>query len=99
MYVKFVIVVDEDINVHKWQDVIWAISTKVDPTRDTMMIEDTPIDYLDFASPKDGLGSKMGIDATNKIDSEITREWGTQIDMTKEIKDLVDKKWKDYGIK
>ncbi len=98
LYVKFIIVVDEDINVHDWKDIIWAISTKVDPVRDTMLIEDTPIDYLDFASAKDGLGSKMGIDATNKIDSEITRQWGTQIDMTKEIKDLVDKKWKDYGI-
>lgn len=98
MYVKFVIVVDEDINVHEWKDVIWAISTKVDPVRDTMLIEDTPIDYLDFASPKDGLGSKMGIDATNKIESEITRQWGDQIDMTEEIKDLVTGKWKDYGI-
>jgi len=97
MYVKFIIVVDEDINVHDWKDVIWAMSTKVDPIRDTVLINDTPIDYLDFASPKDGLGSKMGIDATNKIDSEITREWGSQIDMTDDIKELVTKKWKDYG--
>ncbi len=97
MYVKYVIIVDEDINVHDWDDVVWAISTRVDPARDTVIIEDTPIDYLDFASPKDGLGGKMGIDATNKIPPEVTREWGTKMEMTAEIKDLVEKRWKEYG--
>lgn len=98
LYVKYVIVVDEDIDVHNWDDVVWALATRVDPARDSFTIEDTPIDYLDFSSPKDSLGSKMGIDATNKIGSEVTREWGTKIEMTEEIKDLVTKKWKDYGI-
>lgn len=98
LYVKYVIVVDEDINVHNWDDVVWALATRVDPARDSFTIEDTPIDYLDFSSPKDSLGSKMGIDATNKIGSEVTREWGTKIEMSEEIKDLVTKKWKDYGL-
>ena len=76
MYTKFIIVVDEDINIRDWKDVIWAITTRVDPLRDTTMIDRTPIDYLDFASPIAGLGSKMGIDATNKLNGETTREWG-----------------------
>ncbi len=98
MYVKYIIVVDEDIDVHKWDDVIWAISTRADPGRDTMIIEDTPIDYLDFASPKDGLGGKLGIDATNKMPPEVSREWGEKMEMTDEIKELVTRKWGEYGI-
>lgn len=79
MYTKFIIVVDDDVNIRDWKDVIWAITTRVDPIRDTTMIDRTPIDYLDFASPISGLGSKMGIDATNKIHGETTREWGRVI--------------------
>ncbi len=97
MYVKYVIIVDDDIDVHDWNDVVWAISTRADPARDTVIIEDTPIDYLDFASPKDGLGGKMGIDATNKMPPEVTREWGEKMEMTAEIKELVEKRWKEYG--
>lgn len=74
MYTKFVIVVD-DIDVKNWQEVIWALSTRVDPSRDTTLVDNTPIDYLDFASPISGLGSKMGIDATNKLAGETNREW------------------------
>jgi len=98
MYVKYVIVVDDDINVHDWADVVWALSTRVDPKRDTMIIENTPIDYLDFSSPLDSLGSKMGIDATTKIPPEVTRKWGEKMEMSKEIIDLVDRKWADYGL-
>jgi 4-hydroxy-3-polyprenylbenzoate decarboxylase len=76
MYTKFIIVVDEDIDIRDWREVIWAITTRVDPVRDTMMVENTPIDYLDFASPVSGLGSKMGLDATNKWPGETQREWG-----------------------
>ena len=79
MYTKFIIVVDDDINIRDWKDVIWALTTRVDPQRDTTLIDRTPIDYLDFASPLPGLGSKMGIDATNKIHGETTREWGRLI--------------------
>ena len=79
MYTKFIIVVDDDINVRSWQDVIWAISSRCDPVRDTTLIENTPIDYLDFASPISGLGGKMGIDATNKLPGETQREWGREI--------------------
>ncbi len=98
MYVKYIIVVDADIDVHKWEDVIWAISTRVDPGRDTIIIENTPIDYLDFSSPVECLGGKLGIDATNKQPPEVTRAWGEKVEMDKVIRDLVDKKWKDYGI-
>ncbi len=98
MYVKYVIVVDDDIDVHNWSDVIWAISTRVDPKRDTLLVENTPIDYLDFSSPLDSLGSKMGIDATAKTPPEVSRKWGEKMEMEKEIIDLVDRKWKDYGI-
>ena len=98
MYVKYIIVVDDDINVNDWNDVIWAISTRVDPKRDVMIIEDTPIDYLDFSSPVPELGSKMGIDATIKIPPETKREWGKKLEMDKVILDLVDKRWKEYGI-
>ncbi len=98
MYTKFVIVVDEDINVRKWEDVIWAISTRMDPARDITIIENTPIDYLDFASPESGLGSKIGFDATNKIPPETHREWGEKIYMDKDVIDKVTKSWEKYGI-
>lgn len=98
MYVKYVIVVDDDINVHDWADVIWAVSTRVDPARDTLIVERTPIDYLDFSSPLDSLGSKMGIDATTKSPPEVSRKWGEKMEMTPEIVELVTKKWKEYGL-
>lgn len=98
LYVKYVIVVDEDIDVHNWSDVIWAIATRVDPGRDTVIIENTPIDYLDFSSPKDALGSKMGIDATTKLPPEVTRKWGEKMEMDPSVVELVTKRWKDYGI-
>ncbi len=98
MYTKFIIVVDDDIDIRDWKEVIWAISTRSDPARDSMVIENTPIDYLDFASPIAGLGSKIGIDATNKISSETTRHWGKKIEMTKEISDKIDKIWDFLGL-
>lgn len=98
MYTKFIIVVDEDINIRNWQDVIWAMTTRMDPARDTVLIENTPIDYLDFASPVSGLGSKMGMDATNKWKGETTREWGTPIVMEQKVKDRVDLIWKTLGL-
>jgi 4-hydroxy-3-polyprenylbenzoate decarboxylase len=99
MYVKYIIVVDEDIDVHDWADVIWAISTRVDPARDTLIIERTPIDYLDFSSPTDSLGSKLGIDATTKGPPEVTRPWGKLMKMDPAIEELVKKRWKEYGLK
>ena len=98
MYTKFVVVVDEDINIRRWEDVIWAITTRMDPIRDTVMIDNTPIDYLDFASPVAGLGSKMGLDATNKMAGETEREWGSTITMSDEVKARVDSLWQDLGI-
>ncbi len=98
MYTKFVVVVDDDVNVRQWEDVIWAITTRMDPARDSVMIENTPIDYLDFASPVAGLGSKMGMDATNKMEGETNREWGSTITMTDEVKARIDAMWKDLGI-
>jgi len=98
MYTKFVIVCDDDINARDWNDVIWAITTRMDPIRDTTMIDNTPIDYLDFASPVSGLGSKMGMDATNKWPGETTREWGEPIVMTPEVKQRVDEIWDQLGI-
>jgi 4-hydroxy-3-polyprenylbenzoate decarboxylase len=98
MYTKFVIVVDECINARDWNDVIWAISTNVDPARDVTMIEHTPIDYLDFASPASGLGSKMGVDATKKIGAETHREWGRKIRMSDDVIDEVTIKWQSYGL-
>lgn len=98
MYTKFVIVVDDDIDARNWEDVIWAISTRVDPARDITIIENTPIDYLDFASPMSGLGSKMGLDATNKLPAETTREWGTPIEMDRSVKQKVDAIWSELGI-
>ncbi len=93
MYTKFVIVVDEDVNVRNWQDVIWAITTRMDPARDLTILENTPIDYLDFASPVSGLGSKVGFDATNKWPGETNREWGKPIVMDKEVLKKVDAMW------
>jgi len=98
MYTKFVIVVDDDINIRDWKEVIWALSTRVDPTRDTSLIDNTPIDYLDFASPISGLGSKMGIDATNKHPGETDREWGDPIVMSDEVIAKIDAIWSELGI-
>ena len=98
MYTKFVIVCDDDVNARDWQDVIWAITTRMDPARDTTLIENTPIDYLDFASPVSGLGSKMGMDATNKWPGETDREWGEPIVMSDEIKQRIDAIWDDLGL-
>ncbi len=98
LYTKFVIVVDDDIDVRDWKDVMWAISTRMDPVRDTMLVENTPIDYLDFASPESGLGGKMGLDATNKMAPEVHREWGRPLAMDAEIVDRVSRKWKDYRL-
>jgi 4-hydroxy-3-polyprenylbenzoate decarboxylase len=97
-YTKFVIVTDDDIDVRDWSQVLWAVSTRVDPARDSMLVENTPIDYLDFASPVAGLGSKLGIDATNKWPGETTREWGTTITMTPEVKTRVDQIWQELGL-
>lgn len=98
MYTKFVIVCDDDVNARDWNDVIWAITTRMDPARDTTLIENTPIDYLDFASPVSGLGSKMGLDATNKMPGETDREWGTPIVMDDKVKQRVDAIWQDLGL-
>lgn len=98
MYTKFVIIADDDIDARDWKDVIWALSTRVDPARDLTILENTPIDYLDFASPESGLGSKLGIDATNKWPPETKREWGEKIRMDHDIIDLVTRRWSDYGL-
>ncbi len=98
MYTKWVIVVDDDINPRDWKDVMWAISTRMDPARDITVIEGTPIDYLDFASPESGLGSKIGLDATNKLPPETHREWGEKLRMDQQIVDLVDRKWSSLGL-
>ncbi|MBT3626966.1 MAG: UbiD family decarboxylase, partial [Rhodospirillaceae bacterium] len=98
MYTKWVIVVDDDINVRDWKDVMWAVSTRMDPARDITLVENTPIDYLDFASPEAGLGSKIGLDATNKLAPETNRDWGEKIRMSDEIIDTVSRKWADYGL-
>lgn len=98
MYTKFVIVCDDDVNARNWQDVIWAMTTRMDPARDTVMIENTPIDYLDFASPVSGLGSKMGFDATNKWPGETQREWGKPIVMDEEIIQKVNGYWSLLGL-
>jgi len=98
MYTKFIIVVDEEIDCRDWKEVIWAITTRCDPVRDFTMAEHTPIDYLDFASPIAGLGSKVGIDATNKWEGETNREWGRPIEMTAEVKNRVDAMWDDLGL-
>jgi 4-hydroxy-3-polyprenylbenzoate decarboxylase len=98
MYTKFVIVCDDDVNARDWNDVIWAITTRMDPARDTTLIENTPIDYLDFASPVSGLGSKMGLDATNKMPGETDREWGTPILMDEDVKQKIDDIWQELGL-
>ena len=98
LYTKWVIVVDADINARDWNDVIWAISTRMDPARDVTMIENTPIDYLDFASPVSGLGSKIGLDATDKWPGETNREWGVPIRMDDEVIDQVSNRWNEFGL-
>ncbi|MCW5618749.1 MAG: 4-hydroxy-3-polyprenylbenzoate decarboxylase, partial [Nitrosomonas sp.] len=98
MYTKFIIVTDDDIDIRDWKEVIWAITTRVDPARDTLIVENTPIDYLDFASPISGLGGKMGLDATNKWPGETTREWGTPIVMDNAVKQKVDAMWEELGL-
>ncbi len=98
MYTKFIVVVDDDINPRDWKDVIWAITTRVDPTRDTLLADNTPIDYLDFASPVSGLGSKMGIDATHKWPGETSREWGRPLTMSPEVTARVDALWQTLGL-
>lgn len=98
MYTKFIVVVDEDVDAHDWKEVIWAITTRVDPTRDTVLVDNTPIDYLDFASPVSGLGSKMGIDATNKMPGETQREWGRPIAMDAAVRQRIDAIWNNLGL-
>ncbi|TAN48552.1 MAG: 4-hydroxy-3-polyprenylbenzoate decarboxylase [Methylococcaceae bacterium] len=98
MYTKFVIVTDDDVDVRDWNDVIWAITTRMDPVRDIMLLENTPIDYLDFASPVSGLGSKAGFDATHKWPGETHREWGTPIVMAAAVKQRVDELWAQLGV-
>jgi 4-hydroxy-3-polyprenylbenzoate decarboxylase len=98
MYTKIVVVTDADVNIRDWKDVIWALTTRVDPARDTLLVESTPIDYLDFASPVSGLGSKMGIDATNKWPGETTRTWGKLIAMDAAVKARVDAMWSELGL-
>ena len=98
MYTKFVIVTDDDVNVRDWNDVIWAMTTRMDPARDTTIVENTPIDYLDFASPVSGLGGKIGFDATNKMPGETTREWGRPISMDAAVKQRIDELWDELGL-
>jgi 4-hydroxy-3-polyprenylbenzoate decarboxylase len=98
MYTKFVIVVDDDVRIRDWKDVIWAMTTRMDPVRDTVMVENTPIDYLDFASPVSGLGSKIGFDATNKWKGETHRDWGRPIQMDERVKRHVEAIWGSLGI-
>ena len=98
MYTKWVIVVDDDIDARDWKDVMWAVSTRMDPARDITLVERTPIDYLDFASPESGLGSKIGLDATSKWTPETTREWGKPIRMSEEVIEAVTKKWPSLGL-
>jgi len=99
MYTKFVIVTDDDVDVRDWKDIVWAITTRVDPARDITLVENTPIDYLDFASPVAGLGSKMGLDATHKWKGETTRDWGRPISMDTETRARVDAMWDQLGIR
>jgi 4-hydroxy-3-polyprenylbenzoate decarboxylase len=98
MYTKFVIVTDDDIDVRDWQDVIWAMTTRMDPVRDTTLVENTPIDYLDFASPVSGLGGKIGFDATNKWPGETNREWGRPIVMDRAVTSRIDAIWDELAI-
>lgn len=98
MYTKFVVVCDDDVNARDWKDVIWAITTRCDPARDVTLVENTPIDYLDFASPVAGLGSKMGIDATNKWQGETQREWGRPIKKDPNVVKRIDEIWQQLGL-
>ena len=98
IYTKWIIVVDDDIHIRDWKDVIWAMSTRMDPVRDLTLIDQTPIDYLDFASPESGLGSKIGLDATNKLLPETRREWGRLIRMDDEVVRTVTEKWPRLGL-
>jgi 4-hydroxy-3-polyprenylbenzoate decarboxylase len=98
MYTKFIVVVDDDVNAREWKEVIWAITTRMDPARDTVLVENTPIDYLDFASPVAGLGSKMGLDATHKMAGETAREWGRPIAMDTATKARIDAMWSELGL-
>ena len=98
MYTKFIVVTDDDVNVREWKEVIWALTTRTDPVRDTLLVERTPIDYLDFASPVAGVGSKMGIDATNKWPGETQRTWGRPIAMDERVKGRVDALWSQLGL-
>jgi 4-hydroxy-3-polyprenylbenzoate decarboxylase len=98
LYTKFIIVTDDDVNVRDWKEVVWALATRVDPQRDTLITEHTPIDYLDFASPVPGLGSKMGIDATRKLPGESDRRWGETIAMSDDVKRRVDALWRELGL-
>jgi 4-hydroxy-3-polyprenylbenzoate decarboxylase len=98
MYTKFIIVTDDDLDVRDWKEVVWALSTRVDAARDVLVVDNTPIDYLDFASPISGLGSKMGIDATHKWPGETSRTWGRPIRMQPDVKDRVDSFWKELDL-
>jgi 4-hydroxy-3-polyprenylbenzoate decarboxylase len=98
LYTKWVIVVDDDIDARDWSEVMWAVATRMDPGRDITVIENTPIDYLDFASPDEGLGSKIGLDATNKWPPETKRAWGRKIRMSDEVIDKVTAMWPDLGL-
>jgi 4-hydroxy-3-polyprenylbenzoate decarboxylase len=98
MYTKFIVVTDADVDIRSWKDVVWALTTRVDAARDVLVVENTSIDYLDFASPVAGLGSKMGIDATHKWKEETSRTWGRQIEMRADVKERVDRLWKDLGL-
>ena len=89
MYTKFIVVTDDDIDIRDWKEVVWAITTRMDPVRDTTLVAETPIDYLDFASPVSGLGGKMGLDATNKWPGETQREWGRTIKMDAAVEQRV----------
>jgi 4-hydroxy-3-polyprenylbenzoate decarboxylase len=90
MYTKFIVVTDDDVDIRDWKEVIWAITTRMDPLRDTTLVGETPIDYLDFASPVSGLGGKMGLDATNKWPGETTREWGRPMRMDEAVERRVE---------
>jgi 4-hydroxy-3-polyprenylbenzoate decarboxylase len=90
MYTKFIVITDDDVDIRRWDDVIWAITTRMDPVRDTTLVDSTPIDYLDFASPVSGLGGKMGLDATNKWPGETDREWGRVITMPEAVTQRVE---------
>jgi 4-hydroxy-3-polyprenylbenzoate decarboxylase len=98
-YTKGIVVVDDDIDVRSGADVLWAVSTRADPARDLVLLDRTPIDYLDFASPQSGLGGKLGIDATTKIGSETAREWGRSLQMSPEIVTRIDEMWSRLGLK